>query len=392
MSQVQLAGDDMSSAYLSRLESGERPPTARVLDRLCARLDVPLSVFLAGEGSQLAQALAQASTIGETPEAAAQVEGALAREENSDAAVRWQALWWLAKCYQRHGHTSEELRVLHQMTALSDDIALPDLRTRSRVRLARRQRASGSLSLAHLTAGEALEIAETYDVPRPDVVDVLLTVISIDAEMGRLASARTRADDLVATLSDDLHPGLRTEVLWTAATVRIRQGGHRAAAQLMERALEVLPSNEDPVLWMRVRLAAVSMFLQMNPRDIHGARLRLQEASSAVDLIGSPLHQREYLILSCQLAFHEGRFAEAEKLSALLGDCLEGVSMRDRARLSIIRSQLGVTRNEDREAAITDMQRLAGEAEESSNVELAAEVWRALAEALAAIGSDSALG
>ncbi|MCC0098127.1 hypothetical protein K7B10_25805 [Streptomyces flavotricini] len=117
--------------------------------------------------------------------------------------------------------------------------------------------------------------------------------------------------------------------------------------------------NEDPVPWLR--LAAASMYLQMDLRDIGEARRRLLEAASAVDPVGMPLHHRESLVLRCQPAFHEGRFDEATTLSARLGEDPEGVGGQDRARLEIPRNQPAIIA-EVRAGAVVAMERLAKEA------------------------------
>ncbi|WP_327132131.1 helix-turn-helix domain-containing protein [Streptomyces sp. NBC_01343] len=389
MSQSELAGTEISAAYLSRLESGARPPTPRVLSYLCGRLEVSPSVFRASVGSPLAQALATVATIGETPQTALHLESALEREGDGDASLRWQALWLLARCYQAEGRADEELRVLKELVSLGGEIGQVDMQARARVRLARRYRASGDLSEARAVAGEAHALATENGLPHRDVIEALLTLISIEAESGRLTEARGRVDRLVEALSADVPARLQVEALWTAAGVAVRQGDRAATAELLGRALGCMPSNEDPVLWLRLRLAAASMYLQMDPRDIGEARRRLLEAASAVDLVGMPLHHRELLILQCQLAFHEGRFDEAVTLSARLGEDPEGVGGQDRVRLEILRNQLAIIA-EGRAGAVVAMERLAKEARESGNVELSSEIWRALAESLAHVNGVTA--
>ncbi|MEU1308264.1 transcriptional regulator [Streptomyces cinnamoneus] len=303
--------------------------------------------------------------------------------------MRWQAHWLLSRCYHVQGKAAQELRVLQELTKLSDELDLPDLRARSRVRLARGQRVSGELAPARATASEALALAEEYGLPRHDIVEALMTLIAIDAESGQLAEARARAYRLLDTLCPEIPARLLVKALWTAATVRVRQGDRTAAVELLQRALGQLPSNEDPMLWMRLRLAAASLYLQMDPRDTAQARLRLEEAMPAAELIGMPLHQQEVLILQCQLAFQEGRFDDARAFSDRLLDRTEEVGLREQVRIDILRNQLAII-DGDRTTAVLNMERIAKQAQESSNVELSAEVWRALAEALTTAGGVGA--
>ncbi|WP_327305709.1 helix-turn-helix domain-containing protein [Streptomyces sp. NBC_01298] len=381
LSQAELAGSTISAAYLSRLESGARPPTPRVLSYLCTRLEVTSSAFRASAGGPLARVLATVATVGESAQLAAVLENALLLEQDGDTVLRWQAHWLLARCYQMQGRAAEGLRQVHELTELSDEIDLPDLRVRSRVRLARMLRDSGDLARARDCASEALSLAEQEDLPRRDRVEVLMTLVSLDAENGQLVQARERAESLVDTLDDEIPVRLQVEVLWTAAGVCVRHGDRSAADETMQKALDRMPSNEDPVLWMRVRLAAASMYLQMDPRDTLQARLCLKEAGSVVKVMGLPLHQCELLIMKMQLAFYEGRFSEAREISDELAERVEILGVRERVRLGVLDNQLALIEG-NRVDAVADMERIAKEAQEAGRVGLSAEVWRALAETL----------
>lgn len=387
ISQAQLAGEEFSAAYLSRLESGARPPTPRVLAHLCERLGVGLGAFSESASSPLALALARVAADGYAGDTTELLAAALAADEGGDASSRWQALWLLADGHRAARRSAEELHTLHELTAVSDDIDLPDLRVRSRVRLARRQRAAGDLIAAHQLVDEALVISAEAELPRAQVVEVLLVQASIDADSGRLPKARERIDKLVSPVEDGLPLRLETELLWTAATVLTRQGEQAGAARLLERALTRLTSWDDLVLWMRLRLAAASLYLQMNPRDTDRAQVRLSEAAPAVQLLGIALHQIEFRILECQLALHQGRLDDAARLSAELDELPDGVGVRDQLRLGVIRHQLRILRNEDRDAAVRELERIAQEAQATSDLELSAEVWRSLAEVLRFGGS-----
>ncbi|MEU2426341.1 helix-turn-helix domain-containing protein [Streptomyces sp. NPDC007851] len=382
LSQVQLAGGEFSPAYLSRLESGTRPPTERVMSYLCKTLDVPPSAFHAtAGGSALVRALATVISVGESPATAAILEEALLLERDAEAVLRWQAQWLLARCYQQQGEVQKELDLLQEITELGDRTGLPDLRCRSRVRLARRLRASGDYTQARTRVEESLALAEEHGLPYRDVIEALITLISIDAESGQLSQARANADRLLKTLSEELPLRLEVEALWTAASVCARQGDHDAAIEPMTRALAMLPSSEDPVLWMRLRLAAASMYLRMDARDTDRARALLDEAAAVAEVVGMPVHQRELLLLQSQLAFHEGKHQEARALCDRLGERPDGISVRDQLRLNVLRNQIAIVEG-DRGPAVANLERLAKEAQRSANVELSAEVWRALAEAL----------
>ncbi|MFD7460666.1 helix-turn-helix domain-containing protein, partial [Streptomyces sp. NPDC059868] len=83
--QSDLTGPGMSSAYLSRLESGARPPTERAVAILAERLGVPTGAFEATDPSDLVDVLAAVLVAGdESGHARRMLESALSRAEHVD--------------------------------------------------------------------------------------------------------------------------------------------------------------------------------------------------------------------------------------------------------------------------------------------------------------------
>ncbi|MFF8279543.1 helix-turn-helix domain-containing protein, partial [Streptomyces lateritius] len=81
--QSDLTGPGMSSAYLSRLESGARPPTQRAVAILAERLNVPTAAFEATAPADLADVLATVLVAGdESGHARLMLESALDRAEH----------------------------------------------------------------------------------------------------------------------------------------------------------------------------------------------------------------------------------------------------------------------------------------------------------------------
>ncbi|MCX5400303.1 helix-turn-helix domain-containing protein [Streptomyces sp. NBC_00102] len=391
LSQAELGGSEFSAAYLSRLESGARPPTTRVLEHLCARLGVVPADFAPPVGSLLARVLAAVTTVHGSPRTAGELEEALRLDEEAGAALRWQAQWLLADCYHAEGRQDDELRLLRELVVLSDALDLPYTQARSRIRLARRLCAAGDLPEARAVAERAHALSLANRLPRQDMTEAALTLVSIDAEIGRLTEARNRADRLADSLDEVTENGidgllskrLRLDVLWSAATVAMRQGDWEAAVGRLQSALGGMPSSEDPVLWLRLRLAAATMYLQMNPRRTDQAGRHLAELASAVAVVGTSSQYLELLLLQYRLAFYEGRVADARAIDARLGPRPEGMSHQHLVVLAALRNQMAFL-DGNRTTAVAELERMAKEAHEAGTIELAAELWRALAESLAA--------
>ncbi|WP_329253222.1 helix-turn-helix domain-containing protein [Streptomyces sp. NBC_01478] len=384
LSQAALAGKEISTGYLSRLESGARQPTERVVNHLVRILGVERSAFdTPPSGGSLAQALSLA-TSAEGDQGSENLIAVLAQVREESPFLRWQALWHISRYWQRRGERAEEQACLEDMVRVADELSLPELQCRARFQLARSLRSTGEVSRALDLALNAYQLAKDAALDLPDTGGALLTLVSVEAEAGRLPDARAHVDelvDLVAGRSDTL----AAEALWSAATVRFRQGDHEGARICLERAMKELDSSVDLTLWTRLRLAAASLYLQSTPPQTERGRECLQEAASALTLIGTPVLDQELLTLQTQLAFHEGRYADARRLYDELNRDELRLTYRDQVRLHILDSRLMILEGREQEG-IRLLKDLGEQAQQQSNIDLAAEIWRILAECLEDVG------
>lgn len=381
LSQAALAGNELSAGYLSRLESGARPPTERIVAYLAERLGVPETAFEELQTDSLAQVLASVASAADDQDTEVILSDALAEKGPQNPALRWQALWLLARMKSRRGQYAEESEHLEELTRLADDLNVPELRARARNQTARCMRALGENGRARVCAAEAFHIAQRHQLSIGDTAAALLTLVSAEAEAGRLPDARAHADEL-CSLAENAVGALPVEALWASAVVRIRQGDAAGAQALLEQALGKLDSHDDLRLWMRLRLAAASLYLQIVPPRIDVAFVCLREAETALALVGTQLHQYEFIALQAHLAFHEGRTTEAGRLYTQVKRSDIRLSFRDRVRIDILGSQLLILDGKFEEG-IHNLKTLAKEASDALNVDLAAEIWRTLAEYLA---------
>jgi transcriptional regulator with XRE-family HTH domain len=377
LSQAALAGEQISTGYLSRLESGARAPTARVVSYLAERLGVAESAFQATRTASLARVLASVTSADDETGADA-LANALRLDDGQAPELRWQALWLLARLRAQQGDHEEEHRLLLELDALTRELDVPELHVRVRTQLSRCVRILGDNAKARDYAAEAVELSA--GLPVPDRTAALHALISAEAEAGRLVEAREHAD-LLVKLADTAPGTASVKALWASATVSIRQGDHRAAQDALERALHGLDSHEDLQLWMRLRLAAASLYLQSSPAQVEPARVRLDEVGPLIGRVGSELHQQEVLSLRAHLAFEEERYADASELAGQVDTRDVRLSFRDRVRLDALRGRLKIIEG-DTDGGLELLQRLAKEANDAHNLELAADIWRGLAETL----------
>jgi transcriptional regulator with XRE-family HTH domain len=385
LSQAALAEPGVSVSYLSRLESGARPPTARAVAYLSERLGVPPSELGDHRASEFAQVVAKGFAVIEDLDPA--IKRDLVHNDRAeldiDPALQWQVLWSMA---ETRGDTSDPVRkkeILDALMAVGDGIGIPELRVRARVKLSQFYRVTGHPEVATELAHAATDIARGFNAPAIDLARALLTLVSAEGEAGDIASARRAADELIEIIDSagTVVGPLVAEARWAAATVRLRQGLPDEATVLIESAIRDLDSHDDIILWMRLRIAAGSLYLQMNPKRTGAASQRISEIESLVPLIGTRQHLQEFMTIRALLAFHEGRLDDARRIADNLAREPSLMSFRDQIRVDILRFRLQVASG-DIHDAMEKLTALAHRLQDSANAELAAEAWRALAEPL----------
>ncbi|MEU5090886.1 helix-turn-helix domain-containing protein [Streptomyces sp. NPDC021356] len=383
LSQTALAGEGMSTGYLSRLESGARQPTERAVAYLAERLGMKPDDFEEPAGGSLAHALTLVASTG-SEDAVEILREALAAEQHEAPVLRWQALWQLAGHRRLQGDHEGEREYLEGLVRLGDEVALTELRVRGLTRLARCLRSLGEISAALDAAVTAHHLARDGALGAEDRAAVLLALVSVEAEAGRLPDARAHADELTA-LVEGRTDTLWAEAMWTAAAVRMRQGDHPAAEHCLEQALEGFSSSEDLVLWLRLRLAAGRLHLQKVPADPQAAERCVAAAEPALAFVGSVNLRQELTALKADLAFLTGRYDEARALLGELAEEQPRMTYRDRVRLDILRHRLRILSGDADGVAggVAGLRALAEQAQADANIDLAAEIWRILAEALA---------
>ncbi|WBC15456.1 helix-turn-helix domain-containing protein [Micromonospora sp. WMMA1998] len=396
LSQAALAEGAISTGYLSRLESGARRPTPRVVAYLAQRLGVPVSVLEdpsadpvdAVEASPFTQVLATVISASGHDRAAEPLAEALRADGQRDPAQRWQALWLLAEIRGDEGERDEQRHLLEELVELSGQLGVASLLARAQTQLSRCLRTLGDTAGAREYAQRAYDVAGELSLT--DRAATLQALVSALAEAGRLDEARTHADEL-CRLTEPAGGTLHVEALWAAATVRTRQGDHAGAIVRLEEALSGANSRQDLHLWIRLHLAAASLYLQTTPAQPEQARAVLDTVEPVLRLIGTERHHQEHQSLRAHLAFAEGRLDDARAICDAAADRRSLLSFRDRLKLAALQARLAILGG-DADGGIRALQDVARQAEQAHNVELAAELWRSLAETLARpYGGDPAL-
>ncbi|MEV6289883.1 helix-turn-helix domain-containing protein [Streptomyces sp. NPDC051896] len=374
-----LAGEGMSTGYLSRLESGARQPTERAVAHLAAQLGISPAELAQSTATSLVQSLTLATGLGED-EAGETLAEALKASGGEDPLLRWQALWQVAEWRRRRWEFTEQRESLDELVALSDDIGLPELRARALAELARCMRSTGRIDDAVSTSTRAYELAKSEDLPNRVLTSTLLALVSALAEAGRLPDAARHCDELLALVEGQ--SGVRwAEALWTMANIRTRQGDLDAAAELMDRAIRGFNGRDDLTTWMGLRISAARLDLMRKPPRTRDAQRHVEEVQACMPFAGTPAMEQQLLALRARVAVAEDRPAEARTLLARLRDFEDLTPYQERIRLDVLRNRVLLMEG-DREGAVTGLRDLAEQAQASGNMDLAAEIWRLVAESL----------
>ncbi|MER6328114.1 helix-turn-helix domain-containing protein [Streptomyces sp. NPDC001034] len=381
-SQSELTGPGMSAAYLSRLESGARPPTERAVAYLAEQLAVPVESFAQYSENDLADLV---MTLSSRPQGERDgeirdlLDDALSTAVDVDATTRWEALDLFARQHSALGEFQEERAVLEKLEVMSRELNRPALHVYILQRIARCCRNLGDMEGARRSAQEALELTRRHQlrVLTADLVRVKLLLISAEAELGNLAEAAALSTEVCESLPHG-EGVLAAEAYWTASTVRARQGNFGQAFELIEKALAAVESREELTLWMRLRLAAASLSLQSLPPRLERAQCLLTEVEPALKLAGPPRNVQELLLLKAQLAYRQGYMERSSELVAAAEGDVHLLTYRDQIRFRLLREMLAAHAGDP--GADHRLRELAAQVQAARMPDLSAEVWRAIAE------------
>ena len=290
LTQTDVAGDVLSVAYLSRMESGQRRPTAKVLSQLAERLGVSVEELL-GETTpremdeiRLTLDYAELSLeSGEAHEALTHVREALARLEDTPAdPIVDRARFLGARAHEALGSTDEALDELEALAASSKVSGL--MRAQAGIALSRVYRESGDLSRAIDTGERVLaDLTEAGLDSCDEAVQLAVTVAAAYFERGDAGHAVRICRAAIARAEALGSPRARASAYWNASAMQARRGDIQTAAPLAERALALLSEGQDSRNLARLRTELGRLQLALDPPDVEQARQNLEKAAEELD-------------------------------------------------------------------------------------------------------------
>ena len=345
LTQSALAGDGISTGYVSRIESGARRPTLKVLIELGRRLDKPVDELLRGVSSseydEIRLGLDYAELAlenGEAEEAERHARDALTRAELASLEhFQSRGHYLLGRAYESRGRLDDAVRELEQ--ALASDSSL--MKIHAGIALSRCHRNAGDLTLA-------IEVGERVQATLPalgldqtdEAVQLALTVAGGYILRGDLSQAARLCEDVIKRTESWASPATRSGAYWNASVAMSERGQIKDAVALATRALALQAEGTDSRNLGRLRMTLGRLELRLDEASVADALAHLSRAreelqwssASAVDLAMSGMALADAHLRS-------GDAEQAQELAAEVEAMDAPAALLERAEAAMIRGQ-----------------------------------------------------
>jgi transcriptional regulator with XRE-family HTH domain len=371
--QAEVAGDDISVAYVSRIEAGQRRADSRVLALIAERLGTTPEQLLTGRNPDDDERLVlglryaeMALRTGELAEAERQLNELSAEQLRGRWREEAQAL--LAATYEAQGRLAEAAELYERLDAASDGPGW----LRARIGLCRCYREAGDLARA-IDIGEQAQgqLTERGLAGLDEALQLTLTMAAAYFERGDVFYATRLCQQVVAAAEERGTPSARGSAYWNASVIAYNTGDHREAVRLAEKALALFGEGDDARNLSRLRLQLGTSLLAEDPPAVEAAELQLTRAR--VELVAAGAGQVDLARCDADLGYArllsgdlEGAELLAEQSVAEAAEAPLALAHAHalRARIAVARSDVTAARasyrsavtaltgaNADREAA-----------------------------------------
>ncbi|HEX2894960.1 MAG TPA: tetratricopeptide repeat protein [Marmoricola sp.] len=285
MTQAQVAGDEVSAAYLSRIEDGSRRPEVRLLERMAARMGTSLEDLLLDVSQdearkyRLALDHAELSLVGGAPQTALDGVNAILDEipEGQLPGLRRSAHQVRARALEAVGDLNGAIVALEELTATP----IPDASwLRGLIALTRCYRDLGDVDRAIAVGERAATVIDDLGIQGlTEAIQLTVTVASAYHERGDVDHAMRLCMRALADAEKYDSPLAQASAYWNASVMETdAHGATPAALQMSQKALALFEVSEDHRNLSRLRSALASLQLAQEPPDPEGALETLDRA------------------------------------------------------------------------------------------------------------------
>ncbi len=355
LTQGEAAGDHMSTAYISRIEAGQRRASAELIVVLAERLGCdPEELLAPEEDTAAAELLARLSLELDyaeldlrTGQSAAALErlDAILSEEVLPAEVGAKARFQRALALEADGDYDTATDELEQVVLGSQDGLLL---IKSLIALSRCYRELGDLGRACEIGERAEKLIDSAELHgSAEGVQLAVTVAAAHFERGDVTYATRMCERAVESAELLDSPTARASAYWNSSMVQQRQGNIVAALPLAQKAVALLDQVHDARNMAKLRLQLGLLQLEMSPPEIDGAMLNLTRSRDEMEFTEASVADRGRVQLG--LARARLLIGDAEEAERLAEDCFlstQGSSLMLAAEARILLGQVAAHRHD----------------------------------------------
>jgi tetratricopeptide (TPR) repeat protein len=282
-----LAENDASVAFLSRIESGHRRPSAELLEVLAGRLGVSVEYLVLGDGWEDARRLELQLDHAELSLAGGEAANGLrlARDVLTQAGLEAvpggpvRARYVQAAALDALG----DAEAVAAFQEILEGAAESGIRLKAATALCRIWRERGQLDRAI-----GIAQAELHDVPAEalgseESIRLSVTLAAALFVAGRAEEAAELCDRAIAESERLSSPVARASAYWNASVIRAESGDLAEALPLAKRALHLLENTERVRDIGRLRTQLSAIMLRTDPPRLEDAQEQLRLADTELD-------------------------------------------------------------------------------------------------------------
>ncbi len=390
--QTQLAGDDISVGYVSRIESGQRRPNSQTLEDLASRLGVPTEHLLRGvtareyDEIKLTLDFAELSLeTGQFVEAEAQAREAVERAavaSQDDLVFRGKFI--TARALEGQANLDDAILELEPLVYSRNGGVL---RIKSAIALCRCYRDSGDFSQA-IEVGERVlgQLASSPLDATDESVQMAVTLAGAYYFRGDIGQAVRICRKAVAKAETLDSTAARAAAYWNASVFESERGSIGNAVVMAERALALMAEGQDARNLARMRSMVGSMQLELDPPAIAEAHGHLNKAAEELPWCSaSPVEIADNELARARAFLLEGEMERAEEICLATFEVANSEAPQLAANARSIIGQIQASRG-DAEGAKTSFRQAVFFLTGAGADRDAAQLWFELADLLEDVG------
>ena len=300
LTQTEAADGHASTAYVSRIEAGQRRPDLKLLGQLADRLGTTVEELLVGitrdrrAELQLDLDYAELALSSGNAEEAADRAGAIlaALPDAGLPDLERPALFVQAFAFEALGRLDDAILKLEKLTAQppADLSWLKGL-----IALSRCYREVGDLTMAVEVGERATATIEEQGLNGvSEAVQLTLTVAAAYFERGDTGHAVRLCKTAILQAEELQSPKARGSAYWNASVMASRQGAVREALALARKAILFFEQDSDARNLARLRTQLAILQLRLDPPEAVEAKANLEHATRELDWTSaSPMDKAE---------------------------------------------------------------------------------------------------